>query len=295
MEIKQLVFFKLTAEMEHMTKAAEQLMVAQPFLSKTISSLEEELGVKLFDHVGRHILLNEYGRAFYKRVERIFLEIDSAKRELKDMLNTCEKTVTLVTNTSLYMVSLLASFRQFMPDIKIRQSSARRLRIISMLKSGEVEFAICTPIIDDDPDLISITLIEDDCPIIYPPNHWLTNKNQIDLKDLVNESFISSAPGYGIRDLAETFFKAAEISPEIIVESTDTSALPSYVKSGLGIAFSPNSTVVLDPILKENHINISNPSCIGVVGLTWRKDRFQDETSKLFKKFTIEHFKKLTP
>ena len=65
MELKQLSFFKRTAELEHMSRAAEELLVSQPYLSKTISDLEGELGAPLFDHKGRNIVLNYCGKAFY--------------------------------------------------------------------------------------------------------------------------------------------------------------------------------------------------------------------------------------
>ena len=73
MEMKHLIFFKTVAELEHMTKAAKQLDVAQPFISKTITELATELGVPLFDHVGRRIRLNSFGKLFYTRVQAIFL------------------------------------------------------------------------------------------------------------------------------------------------------------------------------------------------------------------------------
>lgn len=66
-----------------MTKAANRLGVAQPFLSKTIAALEDELGVELFDHVGRSIQLNSNGRFFYQRVSELLDSLDNTCRELK--------------------------------------------------------------------------------------------------------------------------------------------------------------------------------------------------------------------
>ena len=290
MEMKQLIFFKLTAELEHMTRAANQLSVAQPFLSKTISALEEELGAELFDHVGRQIKLNDYGKAFYYRVERVFAELEDAKRELENMVGKKEQTVSVVTNTSLYMPGLLSAFSRKAPFVNLRQSSARRRRIIKLLQSGEVDFAVCTPPITEDAGLETVTLINEDCPIIYPPDHWLKWRTGISLKDLKEESFISAMPGYGIRDLAELFFAQAGISPDIIAESTDTSAIPNFVKNGFGIAFSPLSSVLRDPILRDCYVKITDPICIGVVGLTWKRERYQNRACVQFKEFATEYF-----
>ena len=293
MEMKQLQFFKLTAELEHMTKAAEQLQVAQPFVSKIISELEEELGVKLFDQVGRGIQLNDYGRAFYKRVSTVFAELADAQTELKDMVSKRNQLVTLVTNTSLYMASLLGTFRKHMPDVTFYQASARRFSILRQLHDGEVDFAICSPAILDDPDLETIILIEEICPVIYPPNHWLKGRTSITLEELKQEDFISAIPGFAIRDLADSFFHRAGINSNIIVESTDTSVIPHFVHFGIGLGFSPLSSISRDPVLQENYIIVSDPPCIGLVGLTWKKNRFQSKAAKIFRDFSIEHFKNL--
>lgn len=298
MEMKQLLFFRRTAELEHMTRAAEQLMVAQPFLSKTIAALEDELGVPLFDHVGRQIRLNDYGRAFYARVQRIFLELEDAQKELDDLSLRKEQEVSIVTNASLYMPGLLSHFRSFLPDAQFHQRSARRFRIIKMLSSGEADFAICSPPLTEDPELETITLIHEICPVIYPPGHWLEGRRQVDLKELKDESFISALPGYAIRDLAEGFFQSAEIHPKIIVESSDTSSIPNYIRNGFGVAFSPLSALLQNTLLQDRHIRyieVEVPPCIGVVGLTWKKDRYLTRVGKQFRDFAAGYFASVDP
>jgi DNA-binding transcriptional LysR family regulator len=86
MDLLQLKYFQTVARSEHMTRAAEELHISQPSLSKVISNLEEDLGVPLFERIGRQIKLSHFGKAFLSRVERIFLELEDGKRELSDML-----------------------------------------------------------------------------------------------------------------------------------------------------------------------------------------------------------------
>src|SRR5256886_1659607 len=85
MDLLQLHYFRTVARLEHMTRAAEELLIAQPALSQTIARLEDDLGVPLFDRLGRRIRLNLFGRAFLGRVERIFAELDQGQRELADL------------------------------------------------------------------------------------------------------------------------------------------------------------------------------------------------------------------
>lgn len=235
-----------------MTQAAEQLMVAQPFLSRTIAELED------------------------------------AQRELADLVSDSEREVRLVTNTSLYMAGLLSKYRILAPDVNFHQSSARRFKMIRQLKAGKVDFAICTPSITEDEELESITLIEDECPIIHPPGHWLQEHSCITLEQLKNGPFISAAPGYGIRDLAEIFFEEAGVRPPIIMESTDTSVVPQYVKQGLASGFPPVSSV-----LRDHYTTVSAPPCIGVVGLTWKRDRYLSKVAEGFRDIAAAYFREL--
>jgi len=76
MELLQLKYFQTVARQEHMTRAAAELGIAQPALSQTISRLEAELGISLFERVGRGIRLSEFGKAYALRVERIFQELE---------------------------------------------------------------------------------------------------------------------------------------------------------------------------------------------------------------------------
>ena len=80
MELYQLEQFKAAAELSHITKAAELLSISQPALSKNIRILEQELGYPLFDHVGKHVQLNENGRVLLKYVNEIFCSLENAKR-----------------------------------------------------------------------------------------------------------------------------------------------------------------------------------------------------------------------
>ena len=70
MNLNQLTYFAVTARHQHFTRAAEELFISQPSLSYAISSLEEELGIRLFEKKGRNVVLTKYGRLFLGHVER---------------------------------------------------------------------------------------------------------------------------------------------------------------------------------------------------------------------------------
>lgn len=82
MELLQLQYFLAVARLEHVTEAARNLHVTQSSLSKTIQRLEEDLGVPLFDRVGRNLRLNEFGSRFLRRAERALFELEQGSRSL---------------------------------------------------------------------------------------------------------------------------------------------------------------------------------------------------------------------
>ncbi|MFL5661841.1 MAG: LysR family transcriptional regulator [Ktedonobacteraceae bacterium] len=94
-----------------MTRAAEELGVAQSALSHMIARLEEELGVPLFDRVGRHIRLNHFGRAYIQRIERIFEELVQGKRELNDLAGGRQGQIELGMSVAAHLLpDLLSAF-----------------------------------------------------------------------------------------------------------------------------------------------------------------------------------------
>src|SRR5947209_9180293 len=120
MELLQLKYFQTVARLEHMTRAAEVLGIAQPALSQTIARLEEELGTPLFDRLGRRIYLNAYGRAYLQRVERIFAELEQGQRELADLTGGKQGQVELALSAATHLVhDLLFDISQHHPHISL--------------------------------------------------------------------------------------------------------------------------------------------------------------------------------
>lgn len=281
MTTKQLVFFKRTAELENMTQAAEDLLVSQPFLSRQITGLETEIGVKLFDHVGRRIVLNSCGKAFYRRVVNIFNEADDAVREARDIFNAQITKLTIVTNVSLYMPSLLKMLADSDQELVISQYSNRRSKIEKLIHTGEVDFAICCPPLEPSRDLETIDLRYEPGVIIYPSGHWLENVDEVDIGDIKNETFISVSRGFGTRDVIDAYMQKENLSPKILIETTDTSSVFKYVEKGIGIAFVAYSQVLTEPRFRNNYTRIKG-DIGGKVALTWKRSRYISEAGKLF-------------
>ncbi|MEG1241641.1 MAG: LysR family transcriptional regulator [Oscillospiraceae bacterium] len=289
MESKHLLFFKKTAELENMTKAAESLTVSQPFLSRSIAELESELGVKLFDHVGRGIVLNPCGKAFYNRVVNIANEVEDAKKEVRDMDFISQSQIRVVTNVSLYMPGLFKLIEESNPEIKISQHSADRRTIVKMLRDGRVDYAICSPPLDENLDFETYILGFEPGVIIYPQGHWLKDYKEITFSEIENETFISVANGYGARDAVEKQFEELNIHSKIAIETGDTSSVFRYVSYGLGIAAVPFSMVLKEPEYQNRYVKLI-PSVGAELSLSWRKNQYKNASGRVFIAKTKEYF-----
>ena len=119
MELAWLKYFVETARTGNMTKAAENLYISQPALSKTIGMLEKELGIALFERTGRGLKLNQYGREYYERTNKVLEELEDARRRIQDAAGKPDMNVRLTLAAfSPACIDLIVRFRQENPDIQ---------------------------------------------------------------------------------------------------------------------------------------------------------------------------------
>lgn len=292
MEKKHLAFFCKAAEYEHITRAAEALMVSQPFVTKTIAELEDELGVKLFEKVGRGIRLNDMGRLYYETILSLKQQLLDANKQIHELSERRRKTVSLVSNVNSYIPGFLANFKKNQSEISIYHTMAGRDNIFNMLVEGKVDFAVCCPPIPDNEKfhIKGCVMREEWARIICPPQHPLLRKRAISIFDLDGCDMICSPIGYGIRDAFDEHSKAMKIYPNYVIETIDTSAIPQLVMSGLGVAGIPAAVAEENPALKQFCRPIAEKGVTGKIGLNWNENRFKTKASEVFKDYIIRFF-----
>ncbi|MDQ6596590.1 LysR family transcriptional regulator [Bacillus salipaludis] len=289
MDLLQLRYFQTLARMEHMTKAAEQLHIAQPSLSKTISRLEKSLGVPLFDRQGKQIRLNPFGKAFLCRVNRVFTELEEANRELLDMAGLENGVVHLGTTTTRLLPDLISAFLSQYPHVNIRLLQFPTKEIQHHLVNGEINFCISSPPLHQ-PGICCNPLLTEDIYLAVPTKHPLANRDQINLCEVASDKFISLTADYALRDLTIEFCNRAGFIPNIAFECNDAEVIFDMVKLGLGTAFIPAHW------WKENNSNlpvklkIREPVCERVIGLNWVETRYLSTAAQTFRTFATDYF-----
>lgn len=294
MELLQLHYFRTVAKLEHMTKAAQQLQIAQPSLSKTISRLEEDLGAPLFNRKHRQIQLNEFGKVFLKRVDRIFWELNEGQREILELSKQQENKITLAVTIPRVLPDLLKLFLSKNPNVKFQQfflqpTSSMKAQLIE----GKIDYCISSVMIED-PQIIWEPLITEEVYLIVPPGHPFSDRDTIRLEEAKEEAFISMHTGYGFRNLTDQFCHEAGFTPHIAFEGDDSTVIGDLVKQGLGIAFVPEITLLHQSVQFPHSLHITEPNCLRTIGIAWSKNRYLSKTANQFREFVKEYFKDLS-
>jgi DNA-binding transcriptional LysR family regulator len=152
MDIAQLQYFRIVATLQQVTKAAEELNISQSALSQSITRLEEELGVELFERYGRCIRLNEYGKAFLPEVEQTLASLEKGRRLLKGMQAQSGNSVVIIASALLGFPNLIPHICSDCESVNISTFNCPVDRVVSKLKTGEADFCLM-PVRFEDPSL----------------------------------------------------------------------------------------------------------------------------------------------
>ena len=278
MELLQLQYFKTIAECQHITKAANKLTISQPSLSNTLSRIEAELGVQLFDRQGRNIVLNQYGKIVLEHAHNILRELDNIRTEIDAMQQRQEKVITIASTDSMYLREWLPSFIRANPDLTIRHTVSTIEKIETDLLNGVIDFGISSAV-SDNPSFEHYTLWEDEYVVITPHPNDLPAEPVRNFADFAKMPFVAlPALDYQSRSI-DIMSNAVDITPNIIFEGErellERVMLPLHA-----------SIVALRSTIKEDSdmalaskycdvTQLSNPEAHITVTLSWDSRRTQ--------------------
>lgn len=147
MDFHQLKYFQTLAGIGNFTKAAEELVLSQSALSRSILKLEEELGIPLFERKSRGVVLNKYGKIFLEHVNLSLREIEKAKQKINNLIDPSHGTVSLAFIQPLgssFIPDLIGEFQKVNPEIRFHLSQYSTKKILAKINSAEIDVGICT-------------------------------------------------------------------------------------------------------------------------------------------------------
>lgn len=291
MNLNHLQYFVKLAHLEHYTKAAKDLSITQPSLSHAISSLEEELGTKLFEKQGRNVSLTKYGKIFLKYVEK----------SLEYLQEGIEKTKALTCATSGlidlgYIYTLEAEFmpiivRKFLEENKDKNfgftfSSNNTKSIIDGLKSERYDLGFCSKI-EYDNDIEFIKVKQEELVVVVPKNHELSKYKEIDLIKTVDFKQIAFVKSSGLRKVIDNLFNQIGKNQDISYEVENDNSMAGLVSEGFGIAVMPNIPFL--NYFNVDVIKLKSPVYTRNIYMAKLKNKYLSPAVDEFSKFVIKN------
>jgi len=245
MELHQLRYFCAVAETGSFSRAAEQCHVAQPSLSQQIIKLEEELGARLFDRLGRSVRLTELGKTFLPRARAVLRELEAAKGDVverKDFVGGPVTVGVIPTVGPYFLPRVLTSFSRKFPQVRFSVVEEITPVLLDRLRAGAIDVAILALPIRGH-EFEATPLLTERLFAALPKNHRLAKRTALSLRDLRSEPFLLLRDGHCFRDTAVAACDRARLHPQVIFESGQFSSLLSLVGAGMGVSIVPEMAV----------------------------------------------------
>jgi len=296
-ELRQLRYFVAVAEREHISEAAENLHVAQSAVSRQIANLEEELGIELFERVGRNVKLTPIGKTFLEYTIAALQAIDFAKKQVDEYLNPEKGTIKIGFPSSLasfLLPTVISAFKKEHPNVSfhLRQGSYRYL--INAIKQRELNLAFLGPVPAKDDAINTKILFTENIAALVPASHQLATKEEIQLADLRNEGFVLFPDGYILNKVVVEACKSVGFTPKISSEGEDMDALKGLVAAGIGVTLLPESAFYDSTPRRTKKLALVEPPFTRNVGVIYPVNRELAPSEKIFLNFVSQFFTRLS-
>ncbi len=245
MEFHQLRYICAIAETGSFSRAAERCQIAQPSLSQQVLKLEEELGAKLFDRLGRSVRLTEAGRAFLPRARAILNQMEEARASVADQIADVRGSVAagvIPTIAPYLMPAYAAAFAKAYPEARLRIVEETTPILVEELRSLSVDLAILALPLRHK-DLEVFPLGTEPLYAVLPGDHAQAGAKSIALRELRGERFVMLRDGHCFRDLSIAACTHARVEPRIAFESDQFRSVLGMVAAGVGVSLVPAMAV----------------------------------------------------
>jgi len=246
MNIGHLRTFYVLAKTGSFSRAAEELHITQPGVSIHIKSLEDYLGIGLFEKVDKKFVLTEAGKVFYLYVVKIFNLIDETKRSLSCFTNLKCGSLSLgaTSNIGVYILPcLLGEFKRKHPEINIQVSIGNTRIIEQKILSNEIDLGLVEAKIHSLSEVTIKHWRDEKLILITSPKHPWAKLKHIKPSRLVDQSFVVGERGSGTRRVLAEKLPSIVNNLKVFLELGSTEAVKRAVEVNLGVSFVGESTV----------------------------------------------------
>ncbi|MBI5450571.1 MAG: LysR family transcriptional regulator [Gammaproteobacteria bacterium] len=244
---RQLQVFEAVARLLSFTRAAEALHLSQPAVSMQITQLEGQIGLPLFEQLGKKVFLTEAGRELYHYSRVIAAQLDEAKSVFEALkgISHGHLNIAVASTANYFAARLLAAFAKQHGGVTFSLDVTNRETLLQRLINNDTDLVIMGKP-PDELDLEAEAFTDNPLVIIAAPDHLLAGQHAIPLARLQQESFVVREPGSGTRIAMERFFNEQGIHLVTGMEMTSNEAIKQAVEAGLGLGIVSIHTLMLE-------------------------------------------------
>ena len=275
--------FLAVARHEHLGQAADELQADQSTVSRKIARLEEEIGVPLFDRVGRSIKLTPAGQRFVPRAERLLHDLREAIADAAGAASPDSGEIRirfLHTVGARWLPERLARFLDAHPQVRFTLREGTAAEVVSGVLDGEFDLGILGPPPANSRELEIVPLLRERVAVVVPAGHRLVGRTSVTLRDLADEPLILPRSRTGLRKVVDDAFAREGLPERVAYEGDDFTIVQGLVEAGLGATLLPMPLPV--PSEKVAVIPLRQPPIARTMALIWDRRRALSPVARLF-------------
>lgn len=281
MDTQQLQAFVTVARLGSFSKAADELFLTQPAISKRIDKLEQLLNVRLFDRIGRQVELTAAGSLLLPQAKHILITLDDTSRQLSNLSGAVAGSLRIATSHHISLHRLppyLRQFQQQYPQVDLDIQFAESEIIYQGLMEGFWELGIITLSPDPHSQLQQQLVWQDDMRFVAAPDHALAKLERVTLEQLSEYPALLSKPGTFTRELLNQRFDEATIDLQVGSSTNNLDTLRMLVSTGMGWSLLPST--LLDNTIQQ--LAISTAPITRQLGCVWHQQRSLSNAAQQF-------------
>ncbi len=292
---RQLSVFEAVARLLSYSRAAQEMHLTQPAVSMQIKQLEENVGLPLFEQLGKKIYLTEAGHELYHYSRTIAQQVAEADSVLSDLkgLQRGRLKISVASTANYFAPQLLANFSQRFPTVTVSLDVTNRQALLAQLAHNEMDMAVMGQP-PEGLDLVAESFMENPLVVIAPVSHALAIEQEIPLERLRSETFLVREEGSGTRIAMERFFDQHGIQFRTGMEMSSNEAIKQAVQAGLGLGILSLHTIELE--LETKRLKVLEVEGFPIMRhwyVVHRKDKRLSTVALAFKAFLLTEAKQI--
>ena len=286
MELTQLRYFVVIARNGSLSKAARELHVSQPALSRSLAKLEEELGQPIFERRPRSMALTDAGALLLQKALDVINILDDVKSEIRDDGKTGRLRIGAIPTVAPYLLpELLRKYSKKYPDVSVEVTELVTEDLIKSCEYGEIDLAILAlPIAAKNLD--TEKLFDEELLLVLPTDHDLVSKKSISVKEVESYPFVLLGEAHCLTDSIVSVCNKKSFQPVAVERTSQITTVQELVSLGHGISMIPTMAQKIDNNKKRIYRKLTNPVPKRTIAMVWNPYRFQSQLLESFRDFT---------